>query len=162
MNTVDDAKYEGKAFQLQRRRISTVSSALAETAASMAVAVTFVGAAATLIVKRSKTSEPAQNWAKIEKEGKKMIKLCAEFHTIQSKACEDCGGSGICSECNGEGFVLRKRSGESSDQARVQAKNMATRFTDRGLLIPGFQRSGAIVQNALLVDPVQPVVAVEN
>ncbi|QCD88146.1 uncharacterized protein LOC114169081 isoform X2 [Vigna unguiculata] len=95
-------------LQLQRRRISTVSSALAETAASMAVAVTFVGAAATLIVKRSKTSESAQ---------------------IQFKACEDCGGSGICSECNGEGFVLRKRSGENSEQARVQPKNMATRFT---------------------------------
>ncbi|XP_027909903.1 uncharacterized protein LOC114169081 isoform X3 [Vigna unguiculata] len=121
-------------LQLQRRRISTVSSALAETAASMAVAVTFVGAAATLIVKRSKTSESAQS-------------------KIQFKACEDCGGSGICSECNGEGFVLRKRSGENSEQARVQPKNMATRFTSG---------SGAIVQNALLVDRVQPVVAVES
>jgi len=28
--------------------------------------------------------------------------------------------------------------------------------------LPGFQRSGAIVQNALLVDRVQPVVAVES
>ncbi|TKY67182.1 hypothetical protein E2542_SST10074 [Spatholobus suberectus] len=74
----------------------------------MAVAVTVVGAAATLIVKRSKTSESTQ---------------------IQFKVCEDCGGSGICSECNGEGFVLRKRSEESADKARVQAKNMATRFT---------------------------------
>nr|KYP68613.1 hypothetical protein KK1_022246 [Cajanus cajan] len=95
-------------LQLQRRRISTVSSALAETAASMAVAVTVVGAAATLLVKRSKTSESTQ---------------------IQFKACEDCGGSGICSECKGEGFVLRKRSDESAEKARVQAKNMATRFT---------------------------------
>jgi len=101
---------------------------------------------------------------------------------IQFKACEDCEGSGICSECNGEGFVLRKRSGESSEKARVEAKNMATRFTSRyyfhaylflkylfflfsnstRLLIPGFQRSGAIVRNALLLDPVQPVVAVES
>lgn len=48
---------------------------------------------------------------------------------IQFKACEDCGGSGICSECKGEGFVLRKRSDESAEKARVQAKNMATRFT---------------------------------
>ncbi|XP_006590286.1 uncharacterized protein LOC114376399 isoform X6 [Glycine soja] len=47
-------------LQLQRRRLSTVSSALAETAASMAVAVTVVGAAATLLVKRSKTSESSQ------------------------------------------------------------------------------------------------------
>ncbi|KAG4979868.1 hypothetical protein JHK82_033109 [Glycine max] len=95
-------------LQLQRRRLSTVSFALAETAASMAVAVTVVGAAATLLVKRSKTSESTQ---------------------IQFKVCEDCGGSGICSECKGEGFVLRKRSDESAEKARVQAKNMATRFT---------------------------------
>ncbi|KAL2328572.1 hypothetical protein Fmac_021999 [Flemingia macrophylla] len=95
-------------LQLQRRRISTVSYALAETAASVAVAVTVVGAAATLLVKRSKTSESTQ---------------------IQFKACVDCGGSGICSECKGEGFVLRKRSEESAEKARVQAKNMATRFT---------------------------------
>jgi len=47
-------------LHLQRRRISTVSSALAETVASMAVAVTVVGAAATLFVKRSKTSESVQ------------------------------------------------------------------------------------------------------
>ncbi|XP_028190295.1 uncharacterized protein LOC114376399 isoform X2 [Glycine soja] len=131
-------------LQLQRRRLSTVSSALAETAASMAVAVTVVGAAATLLVKRSKTSESSQ---------------------IQFKACEDCGGSGICSECKGEGFVLRKRSDESAEKARVQAKNMATRFTvghSTQLLVPDFQRNGAIAQNALLVDPVQPVVAVES
>jgi len=101
---------------------------------------------------------------------------------IQFKACEDCGGSGICSECNGEGFVLRKRSGESSEMARVQAKKYANRFTagyyfhtslflkylfflfshSTRLIIPGFQRSGAIVLNALLVDPVQAVVAVES
>lgn len=67
-------------LQLQRRRISTVSSALAETAASMAVAVTFVGAAATLIVKRSKTSEPAQVTTLVIDSIRKMInctyKLC--------------------------------------------------------------------------------------
>lgn len=99
-------------FQLQRRRVSTVSSALAETAASMAVAVTVVGAAATLLVNRSKTSEPTQI-------------------QIPLKECEDCGGSGLCSECKGEGFVLRKRSEESAENARVQAKKYATRFTDR-------------------------------
>ncbi|XP_061346157.1 uncharacterized protein LOC133291845 [Gastrolobium bilobum] len=94
--------------QLQGRRLSTVSYALPETAASVAVAATLVGAAATLLVRRSKASESSQ---------------------IQYKVCEDCGGSGICSECNGEGFVLRKLSEESAERARLQSKNMATRFT---------------------------------
>ncbi|XP_020973247.1 uncharacterized protein LOC110269745 [Arachis ipaensis] len=70
---------------------------------------------------------------------------------IKVKVCKDCGGSGKCSECNGEGFVLKKRSDERAERARSQAKNMATRFT------VSFQRSGAIVQSALLADPVQPV-----
>lgn len=45
------------------------------------------------------------------------------------KVCEDCGGSGICSACNGEGFILKKLSEESADRARMTAKNMATRYT---------------------------------
>ena len=48
---------------------------------------------------------------------------------IPLKTCEDCGGSGICSECNGEGFVLKKLSEESAERARLSAKNMATRYT---------------------------------
>lgn len=43
--------------------------------------------------------------------------------------CEDCGGSGICIECKGEGFILKKRTDESADRARNTAKNMATRYT---------------------------------
>ncbi|XLU49850.1 hypothetical protein S245_044664 [Arachis hypogaea] len=50
---------------------------------------------------------------------------------IKVKVCKDCGGSGKCSECNGEGFVLKKRSDERAERARSQAKNMATRFTVR-------------------------------
>ncbi|XP_058734979.1 uncharacterized protein LOC131606910 [Vicia villosa] len=100
---------DGKS-QLQRRSF-TVSSSLPETAVSVAVAATFVGAAATLLVKRSKASEPTQ------------LK-------IELKDCEDCGGSGICSACKGEGFVLRKRSEAIAQKARDLSKNMATRFTD--------------------------------
>lgn len=48
---------------------------------------------------------------------------------VPLKTCEDCGGSGICSECKGEGFVLKKRSEENAQRARTAAKNMATRFT---------------------------------
>lgn len=48
---------------------------------------------------------------------------------IPLKTCEDCGGSGICSECKGEGFVLKKLSEESAERARLTAKNMATQYT---------------------------------
>lgn len=85
-----------------------VSSALPETAASIAAAATIVGAVATLLVKRTKSS----------KESKAL-----------TKDCDDCGGSGICSECNGEGFMLKKLSGESAEKARMMAKNAATRYT---------------------------------
>ncbi|KAK2433894.1 hypothetical protein QL285_019102 [Trifolium repens] len=94
--------------QLQRRSFA-VSSSLPETAVSVAVAATIVGAAATLLVQRSKTS--------------------SESTKIELKDCDDCGGSGVCSACKGEGFVLRKRSDESAEKARSLAKNMATRFT---------------------------------
>lgn len=98
----------------QGRKISTVSSALLETAASVAVAATVVGGAATLLVRRIK-SEAAES-LKVETE-------------IPLKNCEDCGGSGICSECNGEGFVLKRLSEKSAEKARMSAKNMATRYT---------------------------------
>lgn len=45
------------------------------------------------------------------------------------KECEVCGGSGICSECKGEGFVLKKLSDENAEKARLASKNMATRYT---------------------------------
>ncbi|KDP43996.1 hypothetical protein JCGZ_05463 [Jatropha curcas] len=95
-------------LQKQQRKASMIPSALPETAASVAIAATVVGAAATLLVRRTKESETNE---------------------IQLKTCEECGGSGICSECNGEGFVLKKLSEESAERARLNAKNMATRYT---------------------------------
>ncbi|RVW17516.1 hypothetical protein CK203_083473 [Vitis vinifera] len=97
-------------LQAQRRKICRVSYALPETAASVAIAATVVGAAATLLVRRSRPSEATEE-------------------TDSFKICEDCGGSGICSECNGEGFVLKKLSEASAEKARLTAKNMATRYT---------------------------------
>ncbi|KAA8544109.1 hypothetical protein F0562_022120 [Nyssa sinensis] len=91
-----------------REKISTISSALVETAASVAVAATVVGAAATLLARRNKASKATE---------------------VPLKVCEDCGGSGICSECKGEGFVLKKLSEQSAEKARLNAKNMATRYT---------------------------------
>ncbi|XAR59716.1 hypothetical protein NMG60_11015658 [Bertholletia excelsa] len=91
-----------------RKVTSVTSSALPETAASIAVAATVVGAAVTLLARRTKDAEATE---------------------VPLKICEDCGGSGICSECNGEGFLLRKMSDESAERARMTAKNMATRYT---------------------------------
>lgn len=85
-----------------------VSSALPQTAASVAIAATVVGAAATLLARRTKASEEPK---------------------VSLKTCEECGGSGICSECNGEGFVLKKLSEQGAEKARLTAKNMATRYT---------------------------------
>ncbi|PSR89936.1 Chaperone protein like [Actinidia chinensis var. chinensis] len=90
-----------------RKNIS-VTSALVETAASIAVAAAVVSAAATILVRRNKASEETE---------------------VPLQTCEECGGSGICSECKGEGFVLKKLSDESAERARLTAKNMATRYT---------------------------------
>ncbi|XP_062011259.1 uncharacterized protein LOC133727868 [Rosa rugosa] len=94
--------------QEQRRRVSFVSSALPETVASVAIAATVVGAAATILVRRNKAAEAAE---------------------VPMKDCEACGGSGICPECKGEGFVLKRLSDESAERARLASKNAATRYT---------------------------------
>ncbi|XP_021278868.1 uncharacterized protein LOC110412610 isoform X2 [Herrania umbratica] len=91
-----------------RRKLAILSSALPETAASVAIAATVVGAAATFLVRRTKSSDATE---------------------VPLRPCEDCEGSGICSECKGEGFVLKKMSEDSAEKARMTAKNMATRYT---------------------------------
>lgn len=87
---------------------NVISAGLVETASSIAVAATVVGAAATLLVKRTKASEAIE---------------------VPFKTCEDCRGSGICSECKGEGFVLKRLSDGNAEKARLSAKNAATRYT---------------------------------
>ncbi|KAE8658743.1 high affinity nitrate transporter 2.6-like [Hibiscus syriacus] len=91
-----------------RQKLSTRSPALSETAASVAIAAAVVGGAVTFLAKRTKSSDATE---------------------VPSRPCEDCEGSGICSECKGEGFVLKKMSEESAERARLTAKNMATRYT---------------------------------
>ncbi|XP_015577575.1 uncharacterized protein LOC8275208 [Ricinus communis] len=98
----------GVKLQKHKRNASTISSALPETTASLAIAAAVVGTAATVLVRRTKATETNE---------------------IQLKTCEDCEGSGLCSECKGEGFVLKKLSEESAERARLNAKNMATRYT---------------------------------
>ncbi|XP_027107347.2 uncharacterized protein [Coffea arabica] len=89
-------------------RTCRIFCALPETAASIAVAATIVGAAATLLQRRTEASETTE---------------------ASTKICDDCGGSGVCPECKGEGFVLKKLSEESAERARLMAKNAATRYT---------------------------------
>ncbi|OAY75770.1 hypothetical protein ACMD2_01384 [Ananas comosus] len=91
-----------------------LSSALPETAASVLIASVAVGTAATLLARNIKASQTA---------------------TSSLKVCEDCGGSGICAECNGEGFILKKISDESAEKARMAAKS--------------FRRNGPTAPNAL-------------
>ncbi|XP_062094509.1 uncharacterized protein LOC133800531 [Humulus lupulus] len=94
----------------QWKIVSIKTSALPETAASVAIAATVFGAAATLLVQRNKAAKTAEV-------------------QVPLKTCEDCDGSGICSECKGEGFVLKKLSDKSAEKARLTAKNAATRYT---------------------------------
>ncbi|XP_021732334.1 uncharacterized protein LOC110699157 [Chenopodium quinoa] len=95
-------------LQDHRRKFFRISSALPETVVSVTIATAVVGAAATILVKRTQQSEKSQTPVKI---------------------CEDCSGSGICSECNGEGFVLQKLSEERAARARMISKDAATRYT---------------------------------
>ncbi|KAG6432807.1 hypothetical protein SASPL_104394 [Salvia splendens] len=92
----------------RRRETVKVLSSLPETAASVAVAATFVGAAATFLIRKTKSSEVTE---------------------APTRTCDDCGGSGVCSECKGEGFVLKRLSEESAERARLMSQNAATRYT---------------------------------
>lgn len=95
-------------LQSHGRKILKISSALPETIVSVTIASAVVGTAATILIRRTQQSEKSQ---------------------IPVKTCEDCGGSGICPECKGEGFVLQKLSEENAERARSISKNAATRYT---------------------------------
>ena len=45
------------------------------------------------------------------------------------ECCPECGGTGLCGLCKGEGFVFKQLSEETASKARKAAKNMATRYT---------------------------------
>ncbi|KAK6926734.1 hypothetical protein RJ641_008453, partial [Dillenia turbinata] len=76
-------------LQDYRRKLSVVTYALPETAATIVLAATVASD-----LKNSISVSFSQ------KGGNSL------------KPCEDCGGSGICSECKDEVFVLKKLSGE--------------------------------------------------
>ncbi|KAL8515974.1 hypothetical protein ACS0TY_014604 [Phlomoides rotata] len=105
MSRVNVGSLTAKKAKIQNRESVRRVSALPETAASVAVAATVVGAAATFLIRRSKSSQ------------------------VTEAPCEDCEGSGICPECKGEGFVLKQLSKENAERARLMAKDAATRYT---------------------------------
>ncbi|KAI3511816.1 hypothetical protein L1887_18974 [Cichorium endivia] len=111
LSTPRECKFHRSSYTLfpPKQKETLIANGLPETAASVAVAAAVVGAAATLLARRTKSAETAQ--------------------AIPTRTCEDCGGSGICSECKGEGFVLKRMSDSSAEKARLNAKNMATRYT---------------------------------
>ncbi|KAF5931009.1 hypothetical protein HYC85_031882 [Camellia sinensis] len=69
-----------------RRKISVISSSLLETAASVAVAATVVGTAATLLVRRTKASEETEVGLP------KKWSYCTKCSSARS--CTSCGGRG--------------------------------------------------------------------
>lgn len=48
---------------------------------------------------------------------------------ISRVECEECKGSGICPECNGDGFLMKNLSKDAAAKARASAKDAATRYT---------------------------------
>ncbi|XP_073142793.1 uncharacterized protein [Henckelia pumila] len=103
----DGSLYDSNVKTRGRGSVSTLH-ALPETAVSVTIAATIAVAAATFLGRKTNTSDVAE---------------------APTNTCEDCGGSGICSECNGEGFMLKKMSDGSAEKARLLAKNMASRYT---------------------------------
>jgi hypothetical protein len=92
---------------LGRRRLA----ALPETAAACVAAAGLVGVAASLLVGRA--AEGARREEEEEEE----------------EECSECGGTGLCPRCKGEGFVFKQLPEEAASRARKAAKNMATRYT---------------------------------
>ncbi|KAJ7536716.1 hypothetical protein O6H91_12G079100 [Diphasiastrum complanatum] len=93
-------------FQVSRSRI--IAQAL-PSAGSAAIAIVIVGAAVVVL-------------SRLKKDGTQGFQL-------QKKECEICKGSGICSSCSGEGFLLKNLSPEAAAKARAGAKDAATRYT---------------------------------
>jgi hypothetical protein len=79
-----------------------------------------VGVAATLLF-RSGSSSPKQQPQQQDDDD--------DDDDEAEECCPDCGGTGLCGVCKGEGFVFKQVSEETASKARKAAKNMATRYT---------------------------------
>ncbi|CAN6206561.1 unnamed protein product [Urochloa humidicola] len=105
-------------WRQRRRRPPSALPDPQAAAALLAVAGT-VGVAATLLL-RSSSSSPEQQ---------QQQEVAAEQQQPQGEECPDCGGTGLCGRCKGEGFVFKQLPEETATKARKAAKNMATRYT---------------------------------
>jgi hypothetical protein len=87
-------------------------------AALLLAAAGTVGAASLLL--RSSSSGAASQQQRRQEEREEQV---------EGEECPDCGGTGLCGRCKGEGFVFKQLSEETATRARKAAKNMATRYT---------------------------------
>ncbi|KAL6873508.1 hypothetical protein ACP4OV_013590 [Aristida adscensionis] len=105
----------------KRQRQLVAALAPEAAAASLLVAGT-VGVAATLLLRSASPSSGEQRRREKGEEEE-------EEEKEEGEVCGDCGGTGLCGRCKGEGFVFKELSEETVAKARKAAKNMATRYT---------------------------------
>lgn len=110
-----------------------------QAAASVLVA-GIVGVSATLLLRRSSSSQEQQQQQGGEE-------APAEEN---GEECWDCGGTGLCGRCKGEGFVFKQLSEDTATKARKAAKNMATRYT-AGYVFPSSCFNSIIYLCSLLI-----------
>ncbi|OQU84235.1 hypothetical protein SORBI_3004G017200 [Sorghum bicolor] len=91
-------------------------------AALLVVAAGTVGAASLLLRSTSSSSSAAS-------QSQQQQQRQDEQEEVEGEECPDCGGTGLCGRCKGEGFVFKQLSDETATKARKAAKNMATRYT---------------------------------
>lgn len=95
----------GRQHGQQRSRVVTKAVPVA---VSAAVTLVVVGAAVVSILRKEK------------------LPVLPEISRVE---CEECKGSGICPECNGDGFLMKNLSKDAAAKARASAKDAATRYT---------------------------------
>ncbi|TVU07492.1 hypothetical protein EJB05_40848 [Eragrostis curvula] len=105
----------------KHRLVAWPPSALPDPQAAAAVSVLVAGVAATLLLRSSSSSSSQQRQQTETKE--------EEEEEEAGEECWDCGGTGLCSRCKGEGFVFKQLAEDTATKARKAAKNMATRYT---------------------------------
>ncbi|CAD6248312.1 unnamed protein product [Miscanthus lutarioriparius] len=89
-----------------------------QSAAALLLAAAGTVGAASLLLRSSSSSASASQQQQQE-----------EQEQVEGEECPDCGGTGLCGRCKGEGFVFKQLSEETATKARKAAKNMATRYT---------------------------------
>uniref|UniRef100_A0A0D9WUG2 DUF7895 domain-containing protein n=1 Tax=Leersia perrieri TaxID=77586 RepID=A0A0D9WUG2_9ORYZ len=99
-----------------RRRAAAAAAAglpVAETAAACVAAVGVAATALSLLVGRAPAAAGEEQ----------------QQNEVNQQECSDCGGTGLCPRCKGEGFVFKQLPEDAATRARKAAKNMATRYT---------------------------------